>query len=372
YVKIVGMIDESFDTKFASEEPKPYEFRSKSAPKKLFVISAGVLMNLFLAWGIFWGANLFIGANYAKTTTVGFTPAGGAADSLGFREGDEILAVNGVETEYWEDVETQLFVETMGEPRRVTIKRDGATTTLELPSDLEKARAGDEVFLLPEGYRPTLAETTSGSPAEQAGFKPGDVVLAIDGEKIGSFMEMASIVKRSKGKELTFTTLRDGDTLALAATPSEEGTIGVYGGDQYAGEIERVSYGVFGSATKAFGDIYRVTDLTISMMGKVIAGDVAFGSAFGGPVKIAKFAAKSADSGVSNFLVFLAMLSLSLAIINILPFPALDGGHLIIILIEAGMRREIPVKVKIAIQNAGFFALLALMAFIIYADIASL
>ncbi|RPI66081.1 MAG: RIP metalloprotease RseP, partial [Ignavibacteriales bacterium] len=108
------------------------------------------------------------------------------------------------------------------------------------------------------------------------------------------------------------------------------------------------------------------------MLGKVIGGDLEFGKAFGGPVKIAQFAARYADTGILSFLYFLAMLSLSLAIINILPFPVLDGGHLIIILIEGIMKREIPVKIKVAIQNTGFVILLLLMAFIIYNDILTL
>jgi regulator of sigma E protease len=105
------------------------------------------------------------------------------------------------------------------------------------------------------------------------------------------------------------------------------------------------------------------------MVGKVFSGDVEFGKAFGGPVKIAQIATRSAESGFSNFLFFLALLSLSLAIINIMPFPVLDGGHLAIILIEGVTKREIPIKVKIAIQNAGFVLLLLLMAFIIYNDL---
>jgi len=108
------------------------------------------------------------------------------------------------------------------------------------------------------------------------------------------------------------------------------------------------------------------------MLKKVIVGEIAFSSAFGGPVKIAQFAVKSADSGIVSFLFFLSMLSLSLAIINILPFPVLDGGHFVIILIEGIFKKEIPIKVKIAIQNTGFVILLLLMAFIIYSDLMSL
>ena len=108
------------------------------------------------------------------------------------------------------------------------------------------------------------------------------------------------------------------------------------------------------------------------MFGKVINGQVQFSKAFGGPIKIAQYAARSADTGLLSFLYFLALLSLSLAIINIFPFPVLDGGHLLIIIIEGIFRKEIPIKVKVAIQNTGFVILLLLMAFIIYNDILTL
>ena len=114
------------------------------------------------------------------------------------------------------------------------------------------------------------------------------------------------------------------------------------------------------------------TALTFKMLGNVIKGDIAFESSFGGPVKIAKFASQSADAGFIPFLMFLALLSLSLAILNILPFPVLDGGHMVIILIEGIIRREIPIKIKLAIQNFGFVILLMLMAYVIYTDIATL
>jgi regulator of sigma E protease len=108
------------------------------------------------------------------------------------------------------------------------------------------------------------------------------------------------------------------------------------------------------------------------MFKKVIAGDAELGKTFGGPVKIADMAVQSAERGIEFFLNFLAMLSLSLAIINIMPFPVLDGGHFVIILIEGILKKELPIKIKIAIQNTGFVLLLMLMVFIIYNDIINL
>ena len=132
------------------------------------------------------------------------------------------------------------------------------------------------------------------------------------------------------------------------------------------------TFGFFESIYYGGHDIVRITKLTFSMFGKVISGDIAFGKAFGGPIKIAQIATTSADRGIVSFLYFLAMLSLSLAIINIMPFPVLDGGHLVIIVVESAMKREIPIKIKVAIQNTGFVLLLVLMAFIIYNDILNL
>ncbi len=166
--------------------------------------------------------------------------------------------------------------------------------------------------------------------------------------------------------------MRDKDTINLAVTPGDDGKIGVGIRDAFTGKIEYKTYSFFGSFYYGWIDIVNITDLTFNMVGKVFSGDIAFGKAFGGPVKIAQIAAKSADNGILSFLYFLALLSISLAIINILPFPVLDGGHLVIILIEGITRKEIPVKVKIAIQNVGFVMLLLLMAFIVYNDIMNL
>ena len=120
-------------------------------------------------------------------------------------------------------------------------------------------------------------------------------------------------------------------------------------GDVYTGKVSYLTHGFFESFYYAGADIVNITKLTFSVGKKVFTGDVELGKAFGGPVKIAQLAAKSADLGVETFLYFLAILSLSLALINIVPFPVLDGGHLVVIIIETLARREIPVKIKIAV-----------------------
>ncbi len=226
--------------------------------------------------------------------------------------------------------------------------------------------------MIQSDVHPIVGETLKDSPAQAAGIKPGDIFLSINNEKTLSAEQLTQIISSNKEKEIEVELLRDKDTVSLSLIPGSDGKIGISVGEVYTGKVDYRTFGFFESFTKSFDDIANITAVTFRVAGKVFAGDVEFGKAFGGPVKIAQLAAKSADVGFESFLYFLAVLSLSLAIINILPFPVLDGGHLVMIIIEGIFKREIPVKVKIAIQNTGFIILLLLMAFIIYNDILTL
>jgi len=372
YVKIAGMVDESFDTSFANKEPQPYEFRAKPMGKKIFVITAGVLMNLLLAWFIFWGGNFFQGKPVTNTTTIGFVNPNSSADSLGFESGDKILSINGKVVSNWEGVRAELFINSLGEDVNLVVDRNGSTKTIFVPRAKIPEDEKQISFLLPEGVRPVVVEVLENSPAKEAGLKAGDLVLSLNNVPVFTASQTTQIIKSHPGVEMPLIVQRGDDTLSLAVTPGEDAMIGIQIGQIVTGDVYYQTYGFFSSFYQGWLDIVRMTDLTFNMLGKVFAGEIEFSKAFGGPVKIAQYAAKSADSGMSSFLYFLALLSLSLAILNIMPFPVLDGGHLIIILIEGITRREIPVKIKIAIQNTGLILLLLLMAFIIYNDILSL
>lgn len=372
YVKIAGMVDESFDTEFADKEPQPYEFRAKPAWKKIVVITAGVIMNLLLALIIFWGVNFFQGKQVITTTKIGYVAPGSVVDSLGFKADDIIIAINGKPVENWDDVRQDIFVNTIGQDVNVKFERNNTAETITIPRKVIPENETGERFLIPAGFQPAIGEVTKNSPAERAGIVKGDVFLEMNGEKIYSVQQTIEIISGHKNKTMPLVVKRGKDTVQLSVTPDDKGLIGVGLVTNPDAPVEFQTYGFFDSFYYGWLDIVRMTELTFNMVGKVIGGQVAFGKAFGGPVKIAQLAAKSADTGFLNFLFFLALLSLSLAIINIMPFPVLDGGHLIIILIEGITKREIPIKVKVAIQNTGFVLLLLLMAFIIYNDIVNL
>ena len=372
YVKIAGMVDESFDTEFAKKEPQPYEFRSKSFGRKVFVITAGVLMNLLLAVFIFWGANFFKGKPVTETTTIGYVGENSFADSLGFKTDDKILAVNLKKVENWEQLRSEFYVNTMGEDLNVTVIRDGVNTEIFVPRTKIPDFETSGEFLVPEGVKPRVMDVLKDSPAESAGITAGDIFLEIDHTPLSSSKQLINIISSKAGSELPLVVQRGEDTLMLAVVPGSDGMIGISIGEVYTGKTNFQTFDFFEAFYYAGIDIANITNLTFSVAKKVFVGEVEFKKAFGGPVKIAQLAAKSADVGIDSFLFFLAILSLSLAIINIMPFPVLDGGHLVIIIIETIARREIPVKIKVAIQNTGFVLLLLLMAFIIYNDILSL
>ncbi|MBK7499993.1 MAG: RIP metalloprotease RseP [Ignavibacteriales bacterium] len=372
YVKIAGMVDESMDTSFAEKEPQPYEFRAKPLWAKVFVITAGVFMNLMLAWIIFWGANFFQGKPITPTTTLAYVEDGSPASLAGFVTGDKIISVNGKKVYNWEDLRAEIFINTLGENIYVNVLRAGAEQKLLVQRKLIPDDETQAMFLIPEGVKPAIGEVVKDSPAEKSGIKAGDILLAINDESLYSSQQATNIISSNKDQELKITIERNKEKKHVFVTPGSDAKIGVLIGTVFMGETQMKTYGAFESVYYGWKDIEKMTALTFSMIGKVFTGDVEFKKAFGGPIKIAQIAAKSADSGISSFLYFLALLSLSLAILNIMPFPVLDGGHLVMILIESAIKREIPIKIKMAIQNTGLVLLLLLMAFIIYNDILSL
>ncbi|MDX1701075.1 MAG: RIP metalloprotease RseP, partial [Melioribacteraceae bacterium] len=372
YVKIAGMVDESFDTKFAKEEPKPYEFRAKPTYQKLFVITAGVMMNLTLAIVVFWGINYYQPKTIMQTTQIGVLADSSLAYQAGFRSYDKILNVNGTDVSDWESMLNNLLIENLGSDVDVKVERDGEILNFLAPKELLSMATQEASFFTLGNTRPVVNSVLEDSPADSAGMLSGDIFLSIDSIQTFSQEDVISIISSNKGRELPLKLLREEDTLATSVTPGDNGMIGISISATYMGEVDFREYGFGESLVKSVTNIGGYTALTFKMLGNVIRGDVAFESSFGGPVKIAKFASQSADAGIVPFLLFLAMLSLSLAIINILPFPVLDGGHFVIILIEGIIRREIPIKLKLAIQNFGFVMLLMLMAYIIYTDIVTL
>ena len=180
YVKISGMIDESLDKKMLNTEPKPYEFRSKGFWKKAFVITAGVGMNLLLAFVIFWGSNFFKGKPITETTTVGYIAANSLADSLGFNSGDRIISINSEDVKNWEQVRNEIYLSTIGEDLNILVERNGGAEKLFVDRNRIPDIETSGEFLPFTGRKPQISQVNENTPAQTAGILPNDIIMEIN------------------------------------------------------------------------------------------------------------------------------------------------------------------------------------------------
>jgi regulator of sigma E protease len=369
YVKVAGMIDESMDKEFLSQEPQPWEYRSKPVYQRMIVITAGVVMNTLLAFFIFYILALAQGKTRMETTTIGYVAANSIADSHGLKQGDKIISINGKEVLYWDEVRTDIFIENLGENLDLNIERNGQIKNIYIPrTDLKDL--GEKNFgIYPTGSEAYIMQVVPDMPAGKLGLKPGDKVIEAAGIEIDHSQQFVDVIKLNWDKEFKITWLRDGKEMSGEVHPDADSTIGV-GVGKYTGAVKKLKFNVLTAFPEGAGDLYNYgVVLFLKSMWKIIKGDIAFSKAVGGPIKIAQYAGQSAEGGLLSFLGFMAMLSITLAIINILPFPALDGGHFMFLIYEAVFRKPVSHKIQIAVQNIGFIILMLFMAFVVYNDI---
>lgn len=369
YVKIAGMIDESFDTEFLQNEPQPWEFRAKPLWARALVISAGVIMNVLLAVAIFWGINYAQGKYLRATTEIGYVVPKSAADKVGLLPGDKILTINGTTVTHWDAIQSLLYVENTAHAITLDIERKGVQKIVTLPRGSIGDFSSERFGILPAHTVAIIGSVEVGKPAEKLGLKPRDVIVSLNGIPVSNENQVVRIIRANPGKEVTVVWKRGEEILQGTTVPNEDGRIGITIGSLYVGPTKHVRYSFLEAFPEGIKDIVQASGLFYKSILQLITGKASFAQSFGGPIKIAQIATQSAEVGLTSFLAFMALLSMSLAMLNIVPFPALDGGYLLLMLVEAVSRREIPHKVKLVIQQAGFVILLAFMAFVIYNDI---
>ncbi len=369
YVKIAGMIDESFDTEFLDKEPQPWEFRAKPYRHRIFVITAGVLMNVLLAAVIFWGTNFVRGKVVWQTTEVGSVVQKSAADEAGFKPGDKIVAVNGQKLSYWRDLYGLIYIENVGQDIVFEIERDNRPVSITLQRKSIPETPEDDFGLIARYTAAMITGVEPGHPAAKLGLQARDIIVALNGIPVSNSHQVVSIIRSNPGKEVSIQWKRADQAFKGIVIPDPDGRIGIQIGGVYLGPTVHTRYNFFGALPEGLNDVKTTTVVIVKSVWQIITGKLSLPKSVAGPIRIAQMATSSAEGGVVNFVNFVALLSMSLAIINILPFPALDGGHLVFLLIEAVFRREIPHRVKITLQQVGFILLLAFMAFVIYNDI---
>ena len=373
YVKIAGMVDESMDNEFLEKEPQPWEYRSKPVWQRMVVITAGVIFNMILAFVIFSGMIMTNGKLVVPVENIDglYVPEESILHEIGFRNNDKIIGVNGEEVPYFNDLVSASAL--TSENLNYQVIRNGEEITIPVASsflDSIQTRGFIDGSSIAPGI---FSQIERGSPAAEAGLEVGDKVVAMNGEKVTTWLSFFDIVANNeKGVPIDLTIDRGGEMLSFSITPNEDNKIGV-GGPQTYQFGTRIEYGFFESIAAGWKETGDQTTGILQGFARMIKGDISVRQNLGGPIAIAEMTKQATDSnGWIGFWTITALLSITLAIMNILPIPALDGGHLVFLIYEGITRKEPTEKVRIIAQNIGFFVLVTLMIFVVFNDVIKL
>ncbi len=362
YVKIAGMIDESMDKEQMKQPPQPWEFRSKPAWQRLIIMVGGVVVNFFLAWIIYTLLLFNNGDTYIPADSLKYgIQVDSVGQQLGLKTGDKILAVDGKETKKFTDALLEII---LGD--NITVERDGEKITVPL-SDEGKASVFATKGKNFMGYRskPLLKEVIDTAVAGRAGLLPGDMIVGVNKSKIDYWDEFTDIVKASPNKQLNIQVERDGRTKELSVVVPEEGAIGV------RLDVEDLfitdTYSFLEAIPAGYTKTIKVLTDQVRQFKVIFNTKTGAYKQVKGPIGIVEMMSPTWDW--TFFWSFMAMFSVWLAFLNILPIPALDGGHVMFLLYEMISGRKPSEKVLETGQIIGFVILMGLMVVIFGNDI---
>lgn len=372
YVQIAGMIDESMDDSFLEEEVKPDEFRSRPVWQRIIVILAGVIFNMILAVLIYTGMTWNYGETMIPTSSIEgiYIEEGSLAHEIGFQTGDQLIGINGERVEYF----NELFNPSSLTDRDLSfmVNRQGRTVTITPPPNFldrinEEGEFIDETHSLPS----SISSVIKDSPAEEAGLKAGDKIVAVNGEPINYWIQLVNHIQETEGS-LQLEVNRDGEIIQTSVTPDPEtNTIGIHSPNPAEFfDYDRKTYNLAQSFVIGVSNTNDTFFGIIQGLGRMFSGDISVRQNLGGPVAIASITREATDAaGWRGFWNITAFLSVTLAIMNMLPIPALDGGHFMFLAYEGITRREPSPKVRMGLQQLGFILLIGLFILITFNDI---
>lgn len=365
YVKIAGMIDESMDTEAMKQPAQNWEFRSKPAWQRLVVMIAGVVMNIILGVAIYTLVLLKYDKAYLSNASVNDgIYAFELGQKIGLQSGDKIVAIDHKPFDRFEEVLSSrvIFGSTL------TVERNGRMVEVVVPDNFykETIHAGKGNFIGPYRANLLVDSIIPGKPADAAGLKKGDKIFAVNGNRTFSMEGCRKIIGDNKSKPITLQVLRGNDSLLIQPVVNDSGMIGITYHSDY-GNYPLTDYS-FGSAI-SFGASDAMEAITSNIKGlkQIFAGKEKASDSLQGPIGIATIYGGIWDW--RRFWAITGLLSMVLAFMNILPIPALDGGHVLFLTIEAVTRRKLSDKFLERAQIAGMIILLSLMAFTIGNDI---
>ncbi len=380
----VKMLDEREGTVLEHERQRA--FNNKPLWARTLVVLAGPIANFLLAIFAYWLVMMMGISGIAPI--VGDVPAGTAAARAGFHLEDKIVSINARKVNTWTDARITLIDESIDRVEPIPIEvetRNGGSARRQLEvTSVSMLEAENDPFsvLGLSIWRPSVPAVvgafTEGSAAEAAGLAVGDEIVAADGQPISNFSELVGIVHPSAGKAIDFRVERGGTALDFTVTPkaSEHNgeSIGLIGispnrpNEAFDRLQVKVKYPPIEALGKAMQRTYDMTTLTLQMLSKLVVGEASLDN-ISGPLSIAQFAGQSASVGVDHYINFIALISLSLAVLNLMPIPMLDGGHLVYFAVEAVTRRPVSERIQVWGQQLGIVLLGGLMVLAFYNDI---
>ncbi|MEQ9569471.1 MAG: RIP metalloprotease RseP [Longimicrobiales bacterium] len=376
YVKMGGMDDEVMDRieggPVADEprRPGPRDFDGKPLWARAWVISAGVIMNMLFAVVTYAFVAGWWGVPHAETTQLGTVRPGllppGAEAMAELPVGAWIERVGGTEVEHWGDVRRALYEASPG--RLTIVTRDpSASVTIDVPAD-EQARAR-LAAAVDSWSDPVIGAVSPGSPAERGGLEAGDRIVSVDGEPVRTWWDFQAMIHDRLDVQTTLALERDGRQVERLVTPQESTAT-----DPATGEERRVgavgilprteevfeSVGWGRAAVYGWNQTVAVTGMILGFLGDLVTGGISPRS-MGSIVTIGEASGQAASMGMDMFLSFMALFSVNLAILNLLPIPVLDGGHLLFLAIEAVRGRALSVEQRLRWSNVGFLIVMGIM-----------
>jgi len=360
-------------------------FNRQSVYRRFAIVAAGPIANFLLAIVLYWG--LFIAGTDELRPRLALSETPAIAQAAGVRDGDLVLAVDDEPVRSWQDLRWVLLRHALDNRAVVlhvrTLEDVDVFRSLDLkgiPIDEDGQDLIVRIGLKP--WRPAIpaviGRVAEEGAAARAGMRTGDKVVAIDGESIEVWGDLVARVRDAAGRSMRFDVVRDGERLVFELVPEEAsdngariGRIGVGVAEPLQGGLSmfaEVRYGIVDGLAKAVRQTWETSVLSLQMIGRMLTGEVSWKN-LSGPVTIADYAGQTAQLGLSHYLKFVALISISLGVLNLLPIPVLDGGHLLYYTVEIIKGGPIPERIMEIGQQIGLVLLAMLMAFAFYNDI---
>jgi regulator of sigma E protease len=362
--------------KMAGENPEdprsgqPDEFLSKTKWQRFQILFAGPAMNILLAvvvtafvLGI---QGVRVPVYFDQPALIGSVVSGSPAEKAGLMRGDRIISVSGDTIATWKDLDIAIGIRRPNRDITVTVLRNAQPVAMTVRPVADGKYQISDIGVLPDA-NPVITRVIAGDRAEQAGLKAGDIILSVNGERMATRVQLIDVISHSGGKTIQLTVRRGEGEETVTATPEQRGARG-WLGVELSEPTKSFTPGPFEAVRLSVEHNVESSGIIFRTLGGLFTGETSVRQ-LQGPVGIAQLSGESAEEGFITLLSLMAMLSINLGILNLMPVPVLDGGHILIMALEGIARRDFSMQVKEKMLLAGFVVLMMLMVTVIYNDL---